>query len=415
MSATHDHVIRAAIDDAQTFVRATFTQPQSQAQGHQTWVRVVIRPVVLKGKRHLQFSRFTKDKDLTKNYTGTAASRELTALLRVGFRDIQIQTTFERIHVRVDRDGTPRIRRRPRPVVVAPDVAHDRPKRLALGADSHAFLHHMGIVNALGAPKPGLARKHKQVNEFVRLLAQVPDELPSLEGRRLVIADLGCGNALLTFAAYHYLNDVRGIPSRLFGVDLKSELIARHQALADALGWNHVTFYAGRIAKFQAPEQPDIVLALHACDTATDEALAQGIEWNSRVILSVPCCHHHLQAQLAGRDPPSPLAPVFRHGILRERWADVITDTFRAQILRIMGYRTDVIEFVSPEHTTRNLLIRAVRSAEPGQRDAVEDYLALRQYCGVAPYLEELLGPALRTARGDARAETVTAMHEPHR
>jgi SAM-dependent methyltransferase len=392
MSATYEQVIRAALENAETFVRATFTKPRDARLV--PWIRVVVRPVVLKNVRHLQFSRFTRDKDLTKNCAGPAASREVTALLGLGFRDVQIQTSSEQIYVRIGRDGTAHVRRRPRQVSVTPDVAHDQPKRLPLGATSQPFLQQMGIVTVGGAPKAASARKHKQINEFVRLLAHVADDLPPLTGRRLIIADLGCGNALLTFAAYHYFNDVRGIPSRLFGVDLKAELIARHQAQADALGWDHVTFHAGRIAQFDPPERPDVVLALHACDTATDEALARGIAWDSRLILSVPCCHHHLHAQLAQRDPPPPFAPVFRHGILRERSADVLTDAFRAQILRIMGYRTDVVEFISPEHTTRNLLIRAVRSSAPGQRDAAAEYVALRRYWNVTPYLEELLGPA---------------------
>jgi hypothetical protein len=201
---------------------------------------------------------------------------------------------------------------------------------------------------------------------------------------------------------------VRGIPSRLFGVDLKDELIARHQAHADALGWSGVTFHAGRIAQFDPPDAPDVVLALHACDTATDEALARGIVWGSRIILSVPCCHHHLHAQLAQRVAPPPFGPVFRHGILRERWADVLTDTFRALILRMMGYTTDVVEFISPEHTTRNLLIRAVRSATSGQRDAADEYVELRRYWGVTPYLEALLGPAL-PAPSDAALEPIAS------
>lgn len=404
MASAYEEPIRDAIEDAKTFVRATFSSPW--AQSGEPWLRVVVRPVVLRDVRHLQFSRFTRDKDLTKNYTGDAATRELGALLRQGFRDVQIQTASERIHVRVGRDGNPHIRRRRLPTAAPPDPRHDHAKHLVLGEASRAFLQHMGILHAGGAARPGLARKHAQVNEFVRLLAQVGDDLGSADGSPLVIADLGCGNALLTFAAYHYFADIRGVPSRLFGVDLKGELIARHQAQADALGWRDVTFHTGRIAQFDPLEQPDIVLALHACDTATDDALARAIAWNSQVILSVPCCHHHLQAQLAGRGSPTPFGPVLRHGILRERLADVLTDAFRALILRIMGYRTDVIEFISPEHTTRNLMIRAVRAAMPGHRSAVNEYVALRRYWNVTPYLEDLLGAAFAELSGDAIVAT---------
>jgi SAM-dependent methyltransferase len=206
------------------------------------------------------------------------------------------------------------------------------------------------------------------------------------------VVDCGCGSAYLTFAVYHYLNDMLGLPTRMTGVDIKADLLAGHADKVAALGWVGLDFEAARIIDFQPPVPPDIVLALHACDTATDEALAQAIGWGSKLIFSAPCCHHHLQAQL--ENGPLPFQPILRHGILKERLSDILTDSLRALILRIMGYRTDVMELVAAEHTNKNLMIRAIRTAPPGERRFVEEYRALTEYWQVRPYLETLLGEA---------------------
>jgi hypothetical protein len=175
------------------------------------------------------------------------------------------------------------------------------------------------------------------------------------------------------------------------GIDVDGKLIEKQSKRARDLGWGDIEFQASSILDYQPSGTPDIVLALHACDTATDEALAQAVRWRSRTILAAPCCHHHLQQQLKGPQYPELFRPVLRHNALRERLGDVLTEGFRALILRVLGYRTDVVEFISTEHTAKNLMIRAVKTSSLGHPQAAQEYEALQAYWGVQPHLGKLL------------------------
>jgi SAM-dependent methyltransferase len=252
------------------------------------------------------------------------------------------------------------------------------------------FLQAIGIQTAGGQVRADKQRKFRQINEFLRLMDET-GVAQQLEQRPLHVVDLGCGSAALTFATYYYLNYLAGIPAEVVGVDLKQQLVEQRAQTARDLGWDKMSFVAGPIIGYRPERPPDIVLALHACDTATDEALAQAIGWESKLIFSAPCCHHHLQAQLAKNPIPEPFRPVARYGILHERLGDILTDAFRALILRIMGYQTDVLEFIDPESTPRNLMIRAVRKHRAGSPSHLEEYNALKRFWGVSPYLELLL------------------------
>ncbi len=256
-------------------------------------------------------------------------------------------------------------------------------------------------MDAEGRVRSGMRGKFTQVNEFLKLLEH-SGALEAPEGRPLRLLDGASGSSYLSFAAYHYLNDVRHIPATLVGVDVNEKLVAKGNALAGELGYSGIRFVASSIAAYEGEPPPDVVLALHACDTATDEAIARGIAWGSRAILAVPCCQHDLNQQLhrSGAPASRPFAPVLRHGILKERLADILTDAFRAHLLRLAGYDTDVVEFVSTEHSGRNLMIRAVRRPAPDVTDArvdhqrqtlAADYGALKALWGVTPYLETLL------------------------
>jgi hypothetical protein len=251
-------------------------------------------------------------------------------------------------------------------------------------------LEAMGILTRDGHVRPALRAKWTQINEFLRQLTHAVEEagLRSL-GRAMEILDCGCGSSYLTLAAHHYLNDVLGIPAHILGVDVNEEVIRTSIARSERLGAEGLTFACDRIGAVAA--RPDIVLALHACDTATDDALAQAILGEARVVLSVPCCHHYLNDQVRPDGPAEVLRPLLRHGILQQRTADLVTDAFRALILRLMGYRTDVIEFISPEHTARNLMIRAIRGAPAGDPALVSEYREMRRFWGVTPYLEAAL------------------------
>ena len=185
------------------------------------------------------------------------------------------------------------------------------------------------------------------------------------------MVDLGCGNAYLTFAAHAYLNDVRGLPAHLVGVDVKAQSRDHSSGVAAELGISDtMTFVQGDIGAASLegvlPGAPDVVLALHACDTATDDALGRALAWEASLVLAAPCCHHDIAAQLRTAETPAPYAMLTRYGILRERFADTLTDALRAALLRREGYRVDVVEFVESAHTPRNTLLRAVRTGAPG-------------------------------------------------
>jgi SAM-dependent methyltransferase len=395
MSDTFQDTLLTAILDEERFVEAVF---QGARRGAAVpWGRVTIRPVLVKEQRRLQFTTFDGVQERSRNLTAGEARAQLEELLALPFNSLLARSTSETIRVQFSKKGRPIVHREPRDGRPIPlDLAHDRAKPLLLGVDEAApFLSAIGVTTADGRVRAGQQRKMRQINEFLRLIEET-GEIDQIDDEPLRVVDLGCGSAALTFATYHYLTAVKGRAVVMTGVDTKAHLMARHTATAAALGWGGLRFATARILDYQADAPADVVLALHACDTATDEALAQAARWRSRVILSAPCCHHHLQAQLSDAPTPEPFRPVLRHGILRERLGDALTDALRAHILRLMGYRAEVLEFVPIEHTPKNLMIRAVYTGAPPTAALVAEYQALKAYWGVTPHLETLLGDALR-------------------
>jgi hypothetical protein len=359
--------------------------------------------VLVKGKRHLQVSHFDERRDITKNYAGAAAADKLDELLSLPFKSLHIRTRDQDIQVQFTKKGKVLVHRRQLSAQEsAPSLEHDRRKELLLPVDTpDPFLQAIGVMTREGRVRARMRHKFKQINEFLKLVLETGvAELSRSTGpaatdssaarlRQMSIVDCGCGNAVLSFAVYHYLNNVLHVPVRLVGIDVDRQLIDKRAQQAEDLGWPNLTFETVRIDAYDPGGAPDVVLALHACDTATDEALAQAVRWRSAMVFAAPCCHNHLQQQL-GRQP-SLMGPVYRHGILRERLGDVLTDALRARILRILGYRTEVIQFVSREHTDKNLMIRAVRSGAPSTPSLVSEYRELKAFFQVTPFLERLL------------------------
>lgn len=386
-------LLGAILDDS--FVEAAFQGAQRVTPP--PWPRVTIRPVLLRGARHWQFAYSDGRQDTTKNYEATEAEARLAELLALPFKSITATTTAETLRVQFSKKGRPILHREAqRGTPIQLDLAHDRAKPGILSDEEPPeFLRAIGIATADGRVRADQRRKFNQINEFLRLIDETGaiDDLP---GDPIRVIDLGCGSAALTFAVYHYLNTIKRRPATVIGVDAKAHLMERHNETAARLEWPGMHFAAARIEEFQAPDAPDVVLALHACDTATDEALARAVGWGSRLIFSAPCCHHHLQAQLAAAETPEPFRPLARHGILRERLGDILTDSLRAHILRLLGYRAEVLEFVAVEHTPKNLMIRAVHTGAAAPAALVAEYQALKAYWGVTPYLEELLAERLQ-------------------
>ena len=348
--------------------------------------RVSLRPVVIKGERLYQGEMTDEGQTKVKNFGPEAAKDGLEEMLaQAGPRELHLMTASGDLHVRITKKGKvleSRSGKLERAVDEQP--AHDRVKRQPLTAfDSGALLKMVEIADTDGRIKPSMRGKYDQVNEFLKVIDAAVADKPE---KTLNIVDCGCGRAYLTLAVYFYLTNVRGFEVRVCGIDRKADVIATARRLAASLDVaGQVTFIEGDIATSELAFEPDMVLSLHACDTATDEALARGIEWKCRYLLCAPCCQHELHKTLK---EGGPMQAVLRHGILRERLADLLTDTFRAQILRILGFRVHVVEFVSTEATARNILLKAEFCVKPGQQAAVSDYLELRDFWKVTPWLE---------------------------
>jgi SAM-dependent methyltransferase len=341
-------------------------------------VRAELRPVALKDGPHLRIITDDGIRPYTRNVSpGPAAGAAVDALIAEPFGNWHVETTDATVQVRVTKRGEAQVHREPAErSAVTP--AHDREREHLLDPGDPVF----AVIG-------GSAAKRRQVDAFLRALAATlpADDLP----QPLRVVDLGCGNAYLTFAAYRYLVG-RGLDVEVVGVDVRDDQRLRNTGLAERLDCaDQVRFVAGTILDAVVDPPPDLVLALHACDTATDEALARGVRWGARWILAAPCCHHDVAAQLRRQPAPGPYDLLTRQGILRERFADVLTDSLRAGLLRLHGYRVEVVEFVDSRHTPRNLLLRARRTDAAATADQRADYETLVRDWRVTPRLQTLL------------------------
>lgn len=377
------------------FIKATLSVPGNKQAT--SWTKVVVRPVLLRGTKHLQFSYFDAHKDLTHNYTGQELVQQVDFLLTLGFRYLHLYTQEQTTQIHITKKDKVLIHSsKPAHLPPSTNWSHDRQKYTFLTEPAAVpFLQAVGIIGDHGKIKADRYGKFRQIQEFIKLVEQT-GALDQLLATPLHVVDAGCGNAYLTFAFYYYLQEYLKKPIDLIGIDSRSEPLERHREKVAQLGWTNLSFHAGAIIDFQPDFAPEIVLALHACDTATDEALAQGIRWQSRLLVSVPCCHHHLQVQMEQRPAPDPFGPVLRQSIFKERLGDMLTDSFRVLILHIMGYQADIVQFVTSEHTAKNLMIRAVQSQKPGNARAVQEYQDLKAFWRVTPYLEHLLEEDLK-------------------
>jgi SAM-dependent methyltransferase len=364
------------------------------------WRRVELRYVDLKAGRHLQVTAYDETQAHTTNHrVGEAAASALDDLLHLPFGNWHVETTTETTQIRVTKKGEALVHRRERQEPLTAGREHDRDKGRLLAEDDPVF-RVLGLSDHRGRIKPSRQDKYRQVEEFLRILeASIDDALEKGHLRAptpaepLQVVDLGCGNAYLTFVTERYLSHTRGLPVHVIGIDQRDQARERNTRLAAELGAD-AEFVASSIADASPGGQPDVVLALHACDTATDDALARAVSWRAALVLAAPCCHHDIAAQLRRTPAPAPYAMLTRHGILRERFADTLTDAVRASLLRHEGYRVDVMQFVGSQHTPRNTLLRAVRTgsrgaAAPGR----EEYDELVSTWGITPKLAELLAP----------------------
>jgi SAM-dependent methyltransferase len=377
------------LDDVLADVRALLLDPtliRAVAAGRRRGLtpsvnRAELRPVALKGGPQLQIVTDDGSRPYTRNVLpGADAAVAVDALLAEPFGNWHVRTAATTVQVRITKKGDAQVHRAATEAAPAAAQGHDRAKQWLLDPGDPLF----AVVG-------GTAAKRRQVDAFLRALAAtLPDDLTQLP-TPLRVVDLGCGNAYLTFAAYRYLTD-RGVDVQVVGVDVREDQRVRNSAVAADLGCaDRVLFTAGTITDAVVKPAPDLVLALHACDTATDQALARAVHWGARWVLAAPCCHHDIAAQLKRGAAPAPYDAVTRDAILRERYADVLTDALRASLLRLNGYKVDVVEFVDSAHTPRNLLLRARRTDAVATAGQHAEYDTLTGQWGVTPALATLL------------------------
>ena len=380
------------------FIRAVISKPREKGG----IVKVKIRPLELKGQLVFQFESFTAKQAFHKNLDRDAAVQELSGCAGE-FRQMQIETADAEYTVLISKKGKATIKRKQRrEKAQAADLSHNRQKRYILEEGKFVpFLRDLGVMTEEGKIVRSRTDKFRQINRFLEF---IEDILPQLDrDRELTILDFGCGKSYLTFAMYYYLHELKGYDIRIVGLDLKEDVIWHCGRLAEQYGYDKLTFLTGDIADYDGVDQVDMVVTLHACDTATDYALAKAVGWNAKVILSVPCCQHELNAQFSagGGSGDGLLAPVMDYGLLRERFAALVTDGLRAKYLERAGYETQVLEFIDMEHTPKNILLRAVKrngdkikntAAESAAvRRAADDIVKCEQFLQASPTLGRLL------------------------
>ena len=369
------------ISDQNNFVRAVLSGRRRNMQTE--YERIDIRPVQLKDGLRLQLVMSEEKQDTTKNI-GIDAEKILE-LLNSGYANVLVEFTTGSYSLRITKKGEALIHEAKG--VFERSVSHDRTKERLLDA-SDPFLIEVGISDHKGSIKPSMQDKYRQVEEFLRILEPALPE----KKEKLSIVDLGCGHAYLTFATHQYLRK-SGIDAHVIGIDVRENSRDRNNAIAKKLGiTDSIEFRAEEISEMKI-ESADIAIALHACDTATDDAIAWGVQHGVQLLLIAPCCHHDLQVQI--QDIPEPWPMLTRHGIMRERLGDLLTDSFRTQILKLLGYRVDAIEFVGGEHTPRNLMIRATKTGAKPEPIEIARYKEMLAQWNVNPALAQRLAKEL--------------------
>lgn len=326
---------------------------------------LLVRPVTLRGEPQLSFVWRHERQDITKNHAPEDAITRLAALIGTDFHSAHLFTAARVAQLEFNKQGEPRLTYG-RPVMEKTDGEHDRTKQRLLTEQSQPWLEKLGVTTATGTVREGLADKHRQIHKFVEILSHLAADAALPTHRPLEITDMGCGKGYLTFAAHDYFNLVAQRSARVRGVEAREELVTLCNRIARETGRTNLDFIQGTIATAPVPAL-DVLIALHACDTATDDALAKGIQAGATLLVVSPCCQKELRPQLAAAPV---LAPALRHGIFQERHAEFATDALRALLLEWAGYDTKVFEFISTEHTAKNLMIAATRRPGPARSEA---------------------------------------------
>lgn len=367
------------------FLRAVISNPREKGG----IFKIKVRPVMAKSIMY-QATEYVGTQVFHHNYTDSEIIEYMYKMMVNSFKQCEIMTNGVNVNILVSKKGKITINKKKASTTlitssaVKDNLNHNRKKKYILEEGiAVPFLIDLGVMNKNGDVIKTRYDKFRQINRFLEFIRDIENELPG--NREIKIIDFGCGKSYLTFAMYYYLHELRGLDVRITGLDLKDEVIRKCNILSENYGYDKLVFKSGDIADYICENKVDMVVTLHACDTATDYALYKAVNWGAKVILSVPCCQHEINGQIENKM----MSPVLNYGILKERMSAIITDAVRAEALRIKGYKTEILEFIDMEHTPKNLLIRSVKGNTKGDKKALDKMI---EEFNIKPTIVALLG-----------------------
>lgn len=336
--------------------------------------KVDIKPVIIKDELKYQFTYNYKTKVLHENLDGSNAILEIEKLLLENFKQGVIFTQEADYHILISKKGKVSILKK-KPTKETVDLSHNRKKTYIIpDGEPCDFLIRLGVMNEKGKVVAKRYDKFRQINRFLEM---VEDIIPKIKSDKILnIIDFGCGKSYLTFALYYYLVNILKLNVNIIGLDLKSDVILFCNEVATDLNYDNLKFIHGDIKDFEGSKDVDMVVTLHACNNATDAALVKAVNWEAQAILSVPCCQHEFYDKI--ENPV--LDPMLKHGIIKEKLASLATDSLRANVLEILGYQVQLLEFIDMEHTPKNILIRAIKSEDNHNKEAIESYIKFKEF-----------------------------------
>ena len=361
----------------------------SGARGGGDFIKIKVRPVMIRDSLYFQVSRYTDKQVFHENMTAEDALETLSGWILHDFRQAQIRMQDEMVTVLVSKKGKATVKSKKAACIETQNLEHNRKKQYIIEEGTAVpFMIDLGVMTESGKIIRTRYDKYRQINRFLEFIEDILPELPT--DRTVHIIDFGCGKSYLTFAMYYYLKVLKHYDIRITGLDLKQKVIEDCQALADRYGYDGLQFLCGDIADYNGTDEVDMVVTLHACDTATDYALYKAVKWHASVILSVPCCQHELNRKMQCET----LSGAFQYGLIKERTAALMTDAMRGQLLEMQGYKTQLLEFIDMEHTPKNILIRGVKSRgllpKAARKQQMENYQKCRDFFGAELTLEKL-------------------------
>lgn len=345
--------------------------------------KIKIRPILIKEQLFFQETTYIKEKVIHKNCSKELMIEEIIEQMKDSFRQLSLESETHSITVLVSKKGTVTMvsKKKNSPQNKVAALEHNRSKKYILEDGIHVpFLEDLGVMNKDGIVLKKYYDKYRQMNRFLEFIKDILGQLPS--DRKIRVLDFGCGKAYLTFAIYHYLKEIEHREVEMIGLDLKEDVIKHCNQLSEKYGYTDLSFIHKDIKDYHSAQPIDLVVTLHACDTATDFALAKAVHWGAKVILSVPCCQHELNAQIQCDQ----LQDILKYGLIKERMSALFTDAIRANLLEKVGYEVSIMEFIDMEHTPKNIMIRAILKNK--KKNDIDEFI---QFINASPTLSKLL------------------------